>query len=702
MELYPQQKEALNTMTRFIESEDSIFILKGYAGTGKTTMIKSFCEVLGKYKRNPKLMAPTGRAAKVLGEKTSLETTTIHKAIYHRTKFEVVRHDEDGNLITMTSTSETNNDIDDMNIYFGINKITDAEEAKNMVIIVDEASLISSKPSNQELIHFGTDILMADLLTYAQLTLGSKVVFVGDPAQLPPVGDNQSYALSEEYFNTLGLAVSSFTLTDVLRQHGDSIVLDNAMKVRNLLNSTLRNELCFKTKDGEVEAITAVEVVEKYTEMFPSPKLSQSVVICYSNTKTQDYNRAIRQQYYTSQALQKGDVLQVVRNNYNVMTAEGALLNGDFIRIVSTPDTVEDRKIPVWTNREGKRERVYIELEFQNIDFETDRGSTGSAKILTSLLHNNRPTLTREESVALYIDFVIRHSSLRRHDQDFAYALMEDPYFNALQAKFGYAITGHKSQGGEWHTVFVDYSGRTGLDNDSLRWKYTATTRASHCLYGVSIPNITPFNKFSISPIQTATKMQSEVLCVKDSACSLLSPTATPAQKAKCNSIESALAELNCTVLSVSCMAFRDRYKIHTPSGEKEFDCNYNGAGCYTSYESLKPFQSDTDILKALEDEHCYQYEYNYTPSINCLEKLLFVATSAADELGIRITGIKEYAAQYYVLYGLRTTATFATLQFYFNGKGFITNAKAASIIGNNDVLLEKLINRIQEITCPQ
>lgn len=116
---------------------------------------------------------------------------------------------------------------------------------------------------------------------------------------------------------------------------------------------------------------------------------------------------------------------------------------------------------------------------------------------------------------------------------------------------------------------------------------------------------------------------------------------------------------------------FRDRYKIQTPSGEKEFDCNYNGAGCYTTYESLKPSESDTEIMKALEDEHCYQYEYNYTPSINCLENLapcnhLYFNL---DELGIRITGIKEFAAQYYVLYGLRTTATFATLQFYFNGK---------------------------------
>lgn len=197
MQLYSQQEEALKALRNFVKSDISVFILKGYAGTGKTTLINIFCKELSKYNKCVKLMAPTGRAAKVLREKTGRDVTTIHKAIYRKKKFEVVWHNEEENI---KSGNEQNTKVDDMDIYFGINLISDTNEAKNALIIVDESSLISSKSSNQELIHFGTDILINDLLTYAQLQLGSKILFVGDPAQIPPVGDNSSCALDEDFF----------------------------------------------------------------------------------------------------------------------------------------------------------------------------------------------------------------------------------------------------------------------------------------------------------------------------------------------------------------------------------------------------------------------------------------------------------------------------------------------------------------------
>lgn len=699
MQLYSQQEEALKALRNFVESDISVFILKGYAGTGKTTMINIFCKELSKYNKCVKLMAPTGRAAKVLREKTGRDVTTIHKAIYRKKKFEVVWHDDEEEI---KSRDEQNTKVDDMDIYFGINQISDTNEAKNTLIIVDESSLISSKSSNQELIHFGTDILINDLLTYAQLQLGSKILFVGDPAQLPPVGDNSSCALDEDFFYNKNISVSSFTLTEIVRQKSDSYVLRNAMKVRSLLESDIRNELSFDTKAGQVEAVSSIDVVNKYVNMFPVPELNQSVVICYSNSKAQDYNQIIRKLYFETEELHKGDILQVVRNNYNIQVASGELMNGDFIHIISEPDNVEIRNVPLWVNRNGKCVREHIELQFQNIEFETDRGEVGKSKILTTLLDNNRPSLTREESVALYVDFVIRHSSMNKNSLEFEQALMSDQYFNAIQAKYGYAITGHKSQGGEWHTVFVDYTGRTGLDNDSLRWNYTATTRASQCLFGVNFPDISPFNKFSISTIQKVSKIQTDVMCIKDSDCEVLPPTAMPFQKAKYNSVSSALLEHNCKVQSVLCKQYRDRYTIEGPFGQKDFDCLYNGSGIYTEYHSLQPSEVDGMIMKALMDERCYEYDYEYTPSIDFLGKLYNTINSVTDETDVKITGIKEFQAQYYVLYGLRTSATFATLQFYYNNKGFITRCMAASALGDKDEKLNRLITRINELTCQQ
>lgn len=702
MQLYPQQAEALDAMEHFIESDDAVFILKGYAGTGKTTIISAFCEALARHDRQPLLMAPTGRAAKILGAKNGRNATTIHKAIYHRSSFKFVEHDENGDPLTHLSADKPQTEVDDIDIFFDIRNITDTCEAAKTVIVVDEASLVSSRPSHAEMIHFGTDNLMDDLLTFAQLSLSCKIVFVGDPAQLPPVGDNRSAALSEEYFRQLDIGVRSFTLTDVVRQKGDSLILANAMKVRHVLDSTVRNALCFDLRKGEVEALTEDEVVTRYTRICPQPRLNQSVIICFSNSQTQLYNQAVRQQYFSDTALHKGDILQVVSNRYSTTPDCETLFNGDFIRLTEEPSPVEFHSIPVWTERIGKKERVPIELQFQDIVYETEKGETGQSKILTSLLYNNRPRLSREESVALYIFFRMCNRTLQRGSREYAQQLMADAYFNALQAKFGYAITGHKAQGGEWDTAIVDYNGRTGLDNDSLRWNYTATTRAARCLLGVHLPHITPFNRFSISAIQTSSKPQAEVICIKDSTCDHLSPTATPSQKAKCNSIAAALAELNCSIQSVTCKPYRDRYTIQGPFGVKAFDCQYNGSGIYTTFSSLHPSNDDTPIMEALRDRRCYEYDSRYTPSIGCLERLRNMVLSAADQTGVKITGIREFPAQYYVLYGLKTTAPYATLQFYFNGKGFVTRALAASAMGDKDELLQQLITCIQQRTCQQ
>lgn len=719
LKLYKQQEEALEAMMRFVTGPKSVFILKGYAGTGKTTVIKALCHSLTGLGRSVELLAPTGRAAKVLRDKTGHGAATIHKAIYSRQAMKLSLHDDKGkdkeehkvvyeechkeDTSHAAAESEKDSGIDKVEFYFEVKKITDNGTFHKPVIIIDEASLISSKKSSQELIHFGTDVLIHDLLTYAQLTLGTKIVFVGDPAQLPPVGDNLSCALSEDYFAGRDIAAESFVLTEVVRQSAESVVLANAMKIRNLLNSPIRNELCLALRKGEMEELSPSEAVTKFTEICPTPEFGQSIVICFSNAQANAYNRAIRQKYFPNEELHKGDILQVVRNSYFIKNApEEALSNGDFIRIISEPGPVEIREIPLWADRKGKRERIHLELSFQDVEFETESGGTGSAKILTTLLNNDRPGLTREENVALYVDFKIRNPQLKEHTESFFNAMLTDSYINALQAKYGYATTCHKAQGGEWDTVIADYSGRTGLDDNSLKWSYTATTRAAKSLYGINIPHVTPFQKFSISNIKAASKPSAEVICVKDSICDLLPQSAIPAQKAKCNSAKAALSEMGYRLQEVECKPYRDRYIIETPNGQQAFDCQFNAAGIFTKYSSLRPSPDDAAILRALHDERCYEYERDYSPSMKCLEDLRNLVTSAADEYGITITGIKEFPERYYVLYGLHTSASFATLQFYFNGKDFITRSMAASALGGEDELLQKMINRIQEMTCQQ
>lgn len=228
IQLTSQQREVFNKVESFLKSDAQVFILKGYAGTGKTTMVKEIAEyIYNDLHKKPQLMAPTGRAARVLSSKTNLNATTIHKRIYDFESFE--------------SKGEEKIEESERKLIFAIK-----DTESNPIAIVDEASMVSSTKSEQELYQFGTGVLLSDLLTYIKPLSGGKIIFVGDPAQLPPVGDNQSRALSEEYFKSQGLKVESAELTEVLRQGGQSFVLKNAMKIRDLLKEKKRNRLSFE------------------------------------------------------------------------------------------------------------------------------------------------------------------------------------------------------------------------------------------------------------------------------------------------------------------------------------------------------------------------------------------------------------------------------------------------------------------------
>lgn len=275
MELTTQQNKVFEQIKAFLDSDASVSILRGYAGTGKTTMVKVIADYV-EQNRQLVMMVPTGRAARVLNKKTGHDAVTIHKAIYARAhvKYKKVK------------------DVADSEFKF-VFPINQSEKGGNIVAIVDEASMLCSRKIEHELFVFGTDNLMEDLLTFVRPNFGGKVIFVGDPAQLPPVGESVSNALRAEYFQEKGLKVIEVELTEVLRQKNDSVILKNAMMIRDLLKKDKRNQLVFEEQKDDVEMVPSEQFLDKYLKYRKESGRHDSVIICFSNKSANRYNRDI-------------------------------------------------------------------------------------------------------------------------------------------------------------------------------------------------------------------------------------------------------------------------------------------------------------------------------------------------------------------------------------------------------------------------
>jgi len=539
--------------------------------------------------------------------------------------------------------------------------------------------------------------LIDDLLTYARPHLGGKIILIGDPAQLPPVGDNRSVAFDETFFAERQLGVSSCELTEVLRQKGESAILKNAMQVRDVLQSETRNRLCFERKEGEVEDMTSEDVVESFYAENPTPSIGDAVVIAYANALVKDYNDALRRRYFPDKAnVVAGDILQVVRNNVNEKLGI-ELFNGDFVKVLDVSDAVETQSAPVWTDVAGHRERANIAIGFRDATLQTEDGKEVKCKIVDTLLNTREPGLTPLQSVALYINFRMRHPHLKQDEEAFKDALMQDPYFNALQTKYGYAITGHKSQGGEWGTVYVDYSGRTGLNNDSLRWTYTVTTRAAGILYGVNMPSITPMSRLKFNAIGLYSKPSKEAFSYADARDIDLLPTSAAAfQKQKCLCVKEQLNAKGYLLKSIQCCLYDDKYTVGTPSGTTVIDCYYNGAGLYTRYLAQPILPENETLKEVFQNDSNMQFAVNYAPSNDSLKQLYEKMQSVCDDTGITITNIVEHPQQYYVAYYLKTSGRFSQILFYFDRNNSITHALPSSDMGAEDEKMNKLISSFQ------
>lgn len=420
------------------------YLLQGYAGTGKTTLVTTLVRTLPRLGMDYQLMAPTGRAAKVLSGYTGKLSSTIHRKIYRFQQF------GDGSL-----------------------RMTRAQnKAKNTVFIVDECSMISDDYSNGR-------SLLDDLVNYVFSGENCRLLLIGDNAQLPPVGLENSPANDINVLrNSFSLTVASYQMTEVMRQALESGILWNATELRCRFLSEVSLPLFKANGFDDVHCIDPQEFEELLRQSFNGRSSNEAVIICRSNKRANMYNQAIRARVLQEDGeIATGDKLMVVKNNY-FWTDESQkvsfIANGDMIELMRINSTEEMYGFH------------FADVDIQLTDYQEEPNL--SVKILLETLTSDSPALTQDEADRLYRAVEEDYMDIP-NKRDRYKAMRQNPYFNALQVKFGYALTCHKTQGGQWPTVFIDApfipDGET-LQTSDLRWFYTAVTRAQQQLYFVN------------------------------------------------------------------------------------------------------------------------------------------------------------------------------------------------------------------------
>lgn len=694
------QRFALEKLSAFLESDDRVFILQGYAGSGKTTLLKGVVEYLNTIKKPCELMAPTGRAAKILRDKTS-KGKTIHSTIY--------------NLENLKAINAESEEIADHSVKY-IFPI-DLNNKTERILIVDEASMVSSKKSQHELFEFGTNILLDDLLTYCFSTnKNNKIIFVGDPAQLAPVGDNNSWALDLEYFINLGYSGQKVELTEVKRQE-NNLILDNATEIRSVLNSNPRNELKLKYDNKTFIDVDNLNVIDQYVDLYPNPEIGDGVVISFSNSQCYHYNYGIRQALYPNHRdILPGDLILINNNNYHSYPTE--LYNGDIAKVINRSEVVETLSAPVWTVKDGKQERVTISLDFRKLKIRVPQyDGEIDCYIIETLLNSIDRELTLDMTKALYINFVMRFNEeqerrekagLKKYkvgSEEFKMALKADPYFNALRVKYGYAITCHKAQGGEWDKVFVDYSGRIGLFNDALRWSYTATTRAVKTLYAINPPHFSRFSKLTFSSVTSVSNIPKDALSLSNINTSPFhKPENHKGKSLKYWEIKEKLEDDVFEIVNVESREFLERYTIKDHNNQHyTIQASHKGSGHFIDTFKVQN-ASGTALEERLEDifneNRGGTFHVNYAPSLDHLEVLHSIMREACEELDITITNIVEQVDKYFVIYYLRTDSICSYIQFYFKKNGAYSTAMPKTFQSDNDLKLNLLIENLKSYAC--
>ena len=441
------QNALLDKLSHFIISpvERKAFILLGYAGTGKTSMMAALVQAYKELQQKVVLLAPTGRAAKVLSRYAHAPAYTIHKFIYRQKKL-----------------GEEVFSLND-NLY------------KNTLFIVDESSMISGIRDNQT---FGSGILLDDLVKYVYSGDGCSLLLLGDNAQLPPIGTELSPALREEYMAKYSLNITTHTLTEVARQALDSGILSTATTLRHVAlnphNSVGKDMWGYLQQSADLEMISGSDFIEKIEESYRDIGAEQTIILTRTNKRTNIYNQGIRARIlWREEEIENGDRLMVSKNNYfwtEKYENLPFLANGDMLEISRLRNIREMYGFHF----------ADAQLRALDYDWEID------AVIWLDTLHSDSPEMNNGLHRELFGRIAEDYPELAHNRKKLIETIYQSPYYNALQVRFAYAVTGHKSQGGQWKHVYIDpyKGGELHADEEGFyRWLYTAVTRASEKVY---------------------------------------------------------------------------------------------------------------------------------------------------------------------------------------------------------------------------
>ena len=447
-----EQEKAMKCIADFLSEpkNDTLLLLKGYAGTGKTTLIGAVVKTLSEMRAGYVLMASTGRAAKVFSHYSGFPAYTIHKKIYRQKSF--------------------SNELDNFSLNDNLHK--------NTLFIVDEASMISNDGISGAA--FGSGRLLDDLIEYVYAGQGCRLLIIGDDAQLPPVGEDESPALCAEVLRGYGLDVTECILTEVIRYSGRNGILTNATMLRDRMAADDIYDLPLLSLKGfeDISSVPGSELIEAINSSYNEVGMDETMIICRSNKRAYLYNKGIRNTIlYREDELNTGDILMIAKNNYH-WTADCKEM--DFI---ANGDIAVVRRV--------RRTQEMYGFRFADVilSFPDHNDMEFELKILLDTLHSDYPSLSREDSDRLFNAVMEDYSDITNKRERMK-KLKEDSFYNALQVKYAYAVTCHKAQGGQWKRIFIDqgYITEDTFTPDYYRWLYTALTRASERLYLVNWP----------------------------------------------------------------------------------------------------------------------------------------------------------------------------------------------------------------------
>lgn len=468
--LIDSQDRVLSQMKSFLKSKDKVFILKGYAGTGKTTLMRFLIQHLQEQERGYHLLASTGRASTILNAATGDTTAqTIHSLIYKYSDF-----NQDLSKITESAPSINGQ------LYLVFEPCKANAEDKNQVYIIDEASMVAdTEERNIIQAAFGSGRLLKELLEYDN-DPSAKYIFVGDPCQLPPIAQTFSPALSPQYISaTFGCGVQEGNLTEIVRQSNGNTIISTSQRIRQLYSRAPETDINYTSRVwGRLPIFGSANIqlhpnseamMRMYLQTIRDHGYDYATYLCRGNATCYQTACQIRERLGIRGRVAENDLLLVIQNNSPLN-----LYNGDLVVVKHITRETQQR----------------ANLTFRKVKVESLDGKTSHTTFLIEdLLHSGKLNLDAEQQKSLFIDFVLRMKKVgidpKRDSQQFKLAMMTDPYLNALRCTFGYAITCHKSQGGEWSEVFVNMPRNIMLNptKSSYQWVYTAITRAKERLH---------------------------------------------------------------------------------------------------------------------------------------------------------------------------------------------------------------------------